>query len=241
MSNAKHNFGEKETEYSTKTGGQVPVVLTAKYKAAKAKAIELIDKGNYKLSDADFWILMNSSKNGTEMYYSGLIISHNGCLKINDALNSKFCPSSVTVDKLGFNNSLTYTYSNDEQGIYEVGEVSTKNCKNEYPYAMAFKRLFDRVVLKLSKIAYDGIYSESESDEFKKQYGDSTEKPSPKKEKSSMQTDDVEYVLEADVKRLVKILKEKNIAQKDICSNYGIKSLRQLTMEQYSALCESLV
>ena len=31
---------------------------------------------------------------------------------------------------------------------------------------MAYKRLFDRVVLKLSKLAYSGIYSDSESDEF---------------------------------------------------------------------------
>ena len=34
---------------------------------------------------------------------------------------------------------------------------------------MAFKRLFDRVVLKLSKLAYAGIYSDSEADEFAQQ------------------------------------------------------------------------
>ena len=45
--------------------------------------------------------------------------------------------------------------------------MSARNCKNEYPYAMAFKRLFDRVVLKQCKLAYDGIYSDSEADEFK--------------------------------------------------------------------------
>ena len=32
---------------------------------------------------------------------------------------------------------------------------------------MAFKRCFDRVVLKNSKIAYSGIYSDSEADDFK--------------------------------------------------------------------------
>ena len=31
---------------------------------------------------------------------------------------------------------------------------------------MAYKRLFDRVVLKLSKFAYSGIMSDSESEEF---------------------------------------------------------------------------
>lgn len=50
-----------------------------------------------------------------------------------------------------------------------------------------------------------------------------------------------EYVLDADVKRLMKILREKNIAQKTVCEQYNVKSLRHLTMEQYSALCDSLV
>ena len=31
---------------------------------------------------------------------------------------------------------------------------------------MALKRLFDRVVLKLCKLAYSGIYADTESDEF---------------------------------------------------------------------------
>jgi hypothetical protein len=98
--------------------------------------------------------------------YTGLIISHNGCLKINDCLESKFNPDCVSYDKDGYNGSLVFSYCNAEQGIYEVGEVSKSNCKNDYPYAMAYKRLFDRVVLKLSKLAYSGIYSDSESDEF---------------------------------------------------------------------------
>ncbi|MFR8080068.1 MAG: hypothetical protein ACLU9L_10675 [Christensenellales bacterium] len=100
------------------------------------------------------------------MAYTGLIISHNGCLKINDKLESKFDPACVSVDKEGYNNSLVYQYCNPEQGLYEVGEVSNDNLKNNYPYAMAYKRLFDRVVLKLSKLAYSGIYSDGESDEF---------------------------------------------------------------------------
>ena len=32
---------------------------------------------------------------------------------------------------------------------------------------MAFKRCFDRVVLKNSKLAFAGVYSDSEADEFK--------------------------------------------------------------------------
>ena len=159
------NFGEKKTEYSPKHGKEVPVWQSPKYEESKAKAIEIIKSGKYGVQESDFWILMNITKS-EKMAYTGLIISHNGCLKINDCLESKFDPSCVTVDKEGYKGSLVYTYCNKEQGIYEVGEVSGSNCKNEYPYAMAYKRLFDRVVLKLSKLAYAGIYSDSEADEF---------------------------------------------------------------------------
>lgn len=163
-----HNFGEKPTE------NNLPVIQSAKYQQSKAKAIELIESGKYGIGDGDFWILMNTIQNGAKMMYTGLIISHNACLKINDHLASadRFKPQSVTIDKDGFGGSLVYTYCDAEQGMYEVGEVSMKNCKNSYPYAMAFKRLFDRVVLKQSKLAYDDVYSESEADEFKKNYSD---------------------------------------------------------------------
>lgn len=159
-------FNEKEKEYSKKQGKEIPVWKTPKYEQSKKKAIDLIENGDYGLCEGDFWILMNETKTG-KMQYTGLIISHNACLKINDKLVDKFKPSAVSVDKEGFNNSLVYTYCNDKQGIYEVGECNNSNCKNEYIYAMAYKRLFDRVVLKLSKIAYEGIYSEVEAEEFK--------------------------------------------------------------------------
>ena len=159
-------FGEKTKEYMQ--GQELPVWKTPKYEQAKEKALELINSGKYGLAESDFWILMNQNAKKDKVLYSGLIISHNGCLKINDAMSAdkRFDPDSVTVDKEGYNGSLAYTYSNKEQGIYEVGEVSKSNCKNDYPYAMAFKRCFDRVVLKISKVAFAGIYSDSESDEF---------------------------------------------------------------------------
>jgi hypothetical protein len=161
-------FNEKAKEW-TKEQGDLPVYQTPKYLAARAKAIEIIESGKYGVTEADFWILMNLTSKKDKMAYSGLIISHNGCLKINDRLESGFAPECVTLDKEGWGGSLVYTYCNAEQGIYENGEVSKSNCKNDYPYAMAFKRCFDRVVLKLCKLAYDGIYSDSESDEFKEQ------------------------------------------------------------------------
>jgi hypothetical protein len=169
-------FNEKTSEYSLKTRQQIPVVQSAKYLASRAKAIKAIQERPY-LNEADFWILMNETKTG-KMMYTGLIISHNACLKINDNMpeKDKFNPDCVSVDKAGYGNSLVFTYTNKQQGLYEVGEASAQNCKNAYPYAMAYKRLFDRVVLKICKLAFDGIYSDSEADEFKERY---EEEPQP--------------------------------------------------------------
>ena len=161
-------FNEKKEEWSAKQGKNIPVWQSDKYLESKDKANEIIKSGKYGLKEGDFWILMNETKSG-KMAYTGLIISHNGCLKINDALpaEQRFRPGCVSLDKEGYNGSLVYSYCCDEQGIFEVGEVNPKNCKIEYPYAMAFKRMMDRVVLKSSKLAYSGIYSEVEADEFK--------------------------------------------------------------------------
>lgn len=179
-----YNFGENEEEYSQKQGKKIPVWQSDKYKESKKKACEIIESGKYGLSPADFWILMNETKSG-KMGYTGLIISHNGCLKINDKLEKPFNPMSVTEDKCGYGGALVFTYCDKDQGLYEVGEVTQKNCKNDYPYAMAFKRMFDRVVLKLSKLAYSGIYSEAESDTFKDPVDDTRNEPKPIDEKNT--------------------------------------------------------
>ena len=176
----EYNFGEKKEEVIN--GKKLPVEwITPKYKEAKRKVIELLESEKYKnvLEESDFWILYNTYSNKTKVMYSGLIISHDGCLKINDSLdeNLKFKPECMSLDKEGYNNSLVYTYKCPEQGIYEVGEVSPSNLKNGgYPYAMALKRCMDRVILKNSKIAYAGIYSDSEADEFTKRVDEDTPK-----------------------------------------------------------------
>lgn len=182
-----YDFGEKKEENIN--GKKIPVEFhTPKYKEAKNKATELLNSDKYKdiLEPSDFWILVNTYANKTKAMYSGLIISHDGCLKINDVLEEKlkFKPECMTLDKEGYNNSLVYSYMCPEQGLYEVGEVSKDNCKNDYPYAMALKRCFDRVVLKNSRIAYSGIYSDSESDEFLKRTDDS-ESITPEKPKTT--------------------------------------------------------
>lgn len=182
-----YNFGEKTTEkvklqQPKKVDGKdvyfedLKVYQTPKYLQSKIKAIELIECEKYGLSDADFWILMN--KGGSTMCYTGLIISHNGCLKINakSDQDKRFKPECADIYKDESGN-IVMKYVSPEQGIYEFGEVSTKNCKNDYPYAMALKRLQDRVILKTSEIAFFGIYSDSESDDFKENPEEREEKP----------------------------------------------------------------
>ena len=210
MVKEKYNFGEKEEENG------LPVWQSPKYRESKNKAIEMIESGKYNLSEADFWILMNKTRNGEKMAYTGLIISHNGCLKINDKLDNKVNSKCFSLDKDGYKNSLVYTYVDDE--VYEVGEFNSDNGKNNYPYAMAYKRCFDRVVLKKSKLAYSGIYSEAEAEEFKE----------PIEEKNGVQ------LLTENQREIISKLTEKS--QKSLFDKFGVSNIDELTMKQASEI-----
>ena len=210
MVKEKYNFGEKEEENG------LPVWQSPKYRESKNKAIEMIESGKYNLSEADFWILMNKTRNGEKMAYTGLIISHNGCLKINDKLDNKVNPKCFSLDKDGYKNSLVYTYVDDE--VYEVGEFNSDIGKNNYPYAMAYKRCFDRVVLKKSKLAYAGIYSEAEAEEFKE----------PIEEKNGVQ------LLTENQRAIISKLTEKS--QKSLFDKFGVSNIDELTMKQASEI-----
>jgi hypothetical protein len=239
-------FNEKAKEW-TREQGDLPVYQTPKYLAARAKAIEIIESGKYGVTEADFWILMNLTSKKDKMAYSGLIISHNGCLKINDRLDSKFDPACVALDKDGWGGSLVYTYCNPEQGIYENGEVSKSNCKNDYPYAMAFKRCFDRVVLKLSKLAYDGIYSDSESEEFMEKIDDAAEKKQEQNADQKAKTYGTDREYEAARQKLLSeiasVQSVKNIDGPHLeasCRKNYKKGLHQLANEQLAEVLEKL-
>lgn len=212
MAKEKYNFGEKEEEQ------ELEVWQSPKYKESKKKAIEMIESGKYDLSEADFWILMNKTRSGETMAYTGLIISHNGCLKINDKLDNKVNSKCFSLDKEGYKNSLVYTYVDDD--TYEVGEFNSENGKNNYPYAMAFKRCFDRVVLKKSKLAYAGIYSEAEADEFKE----------PVEKKASGITENQRTIISK--------LTEKS--QKSLFDKFGVSSIDELTIEQASEIVKAI-
>lgn len=208
-----YTFGAQKMEYNSKAGANTKTWESPKFLEGKKKAIELIDKTEYGLTEADFWILKTYS--AKTITYAGLIISHNGCLKINDKLASeaKFVPSCVSWVRNGAGD-LVLQYLNDKQGLLEFGEASIKNCTNAYPFAMVLKRLQDRVILKNSKIAFSGIMSEVESEEFKRT--ESPERPEREEQEKAdnLITDEQIAELEAlgcDLKRVAAAYKVTDI------------------------------
>lgn len=222
-----YDFGEKEKEKSGKSDAFIPVNQTPKYKQSKRKAIELIESGLYGLDEGDFWILKNEGFG--KMQYSGLIISHNGCLKINDKLDEKmkFKPSSVSfLRDDGANKVMQYV--NEEQGIYEFGEISSLTCKNQYHYAMVLKRLFDRVVLKTSKIGFYGIYSENESEDF-------ANKEELKADKKEIATIEQEQGI-----KIEQLCKQKGLDISIINEAYKINSIIDLPINKFNQVIAGL-
>lgn len=229
-------FNEKEYEYIN--GEKLEVWQTPKYMESKAKAMEML-KLDYGLTEGDFWILMNKTKGG-KVAYTGLIISHNGCLKINDKLVEEKrgfksdCLSEPIPFEFNGQIGLRQVYkeevlvtiygANGEEfekpkylgdDIYEVGEISNVNLKNAYPFAMLLKRTFDRVVLKKSKLAYAGIYSEAEAEEFKE--------PIEEPMATEKQIKFIESRVDAD-------------KQNEFLVRVGKSNLKELTMQEASKL-----
>jgi len=115
----------------------------------------------YNLSKDDFWEL----KRGTRSMW---IITHDACEKIAAKENIQFGAPTIYRDS----NQDVAIVGDAKRGnkiIWSTGEASPKNCKAPYMFAMAEKRLKDRLVLKLINAYEYGIYSDSEADNFKKQ------------------------------------------------------------------------
>jgi len=114
----------------------------------------------YELEGHHFWKHNQSGK---------WIISHKGCMVIADKEGIVFSkPEYINTDFEGVVMFGTATISDDEGNKKEVwthGEANTKNCYLPYPYAMAEKRLKDRLTLMVIS-AYGEVYSEIEADEF---------------------------------------------------------------------------
>ena len=125
------------------------------------KIKEIVKK--YDLTKDDFWNLTGNV----------WIIKHDACQKI------------AKIEHIVFENPTIVEHSREhcilmgtagksiEKNRYisewTFGEADKKtNCKNQYIFAMAEKRLKDRLTLKLINAYEHGIYSDTESDDFKK-------------------------------------------------------------------------
>ena len=141
----------------------------------------------------------------------------------------RFNPESVIIDKDGYNDTLVYTYINKEQGLYEVGEVSKTNCKNSYPYAMALKRCFDRVVLKNSRLAYESIYSDSEGADISKEAQEENEKENK--------------IDETKVNALNKAIKNYKISDaivSIVLAGFNYAKIEDIKIKDYKMICDAL-
>lgn len=159
-----YNFGEKKTEKIN--GAEATVYVTPKYEASKQAVIKLLESEIGKdLSEKDFWIQKNASKDKKTMVYSSLIITHDALLKINAAIpeakrfDQKFCSDPIPFSYAG-KVGMYMTYRDARDGMFEIGEITTDSCKNDYPFAMLLKRTFDRVVKRKANLF--GIYSDAE-------------------------------------------------------------------------------
>ena len=113
----------------------------------------------YDLNKDDFWELKRGSK-------AVWIITHDAVEKIAYQEGIIFAKPDVYRD----NNKDVALLGEANLGTrseWTTGEASSANCKNAYLWAMAEKRLKDRLTLKLINAYEYGIYSDIEAD-FKK-------------------------------------------------------------------------
>ena len=114
----------------------------------------------YNLQKSDFWEMKFGGK-------SNWIITHDAVEKIADVEGIKFHKPEVFRDN-NSNVAMLGSATKGDKHIWSTGESSSYNNKNPYNFAMAEKRLKDRLVLKIINAYEYGIYSDVEADDFKK-------------------------------------------------------------------------
>lgn len=114
----------------------------------------------YDLNTDDFWKQKQSGK---------WIISHDAVMKIAMAEGIVFHEPTSFVQShssVAFLGSATLK----DVTVWTTGEASPDNCFNKHIFAMAEKRLKDRLTLTLIGAYHEGLYSDSEADSFAKEY-----------------------------------------------------------------------
>tara|TARA_X000001388_G_C2228267_1_gene122016 strand:+ start:1156 stop:1761 length:606 start_codon:yes stop_codon:yes gene_type:complete len=112
----------------------------------------------YNLNKNDFWQHKQSGK---------YIILHDAVEKIASMEQIEIVDFKVLNSEQGFARFLI-TMAKGNKKVTTIGEADSKNCVSSYKGMMAEKRGIDRCVLKLINAYEYGIYSDVESDDFKK-------------------------------------------------------------------------
>ena len=109
----------------------------------------------YELKTDDFWKHKQSGK---------WIVSHKAVMKIADIEGIVF--HKPEIHREGMTSVVLYgEATHKEKTIWSFGEAMPENCRMPYFWAMAEKRLKDRLTLTLIDV-YGEFYSEIEADEF---------------------------------------------------------------------------
>ena len=128
----------------------------------------------YNLSKDDFW---------THKQSGNLIITHKACEKIARQEKIVFdMPKILSSENNNVAILCSATWGDTTE--WSIGEASPKTSFNIYYFAMAEKRVKDRLILKLIGV-YGDVYSEDESDEFRR---NNQSTPNVQQDKSGMNT-----------------------------------------------------
>mgnify|MGYP003148301816 CR=1 FL=1 len=115
----------------------------------------------YNLGKDDFWELARGS---TKKW----ILTHDAVEKIATTEGIIFHAPEIFSGEDNTSVAMVGSAELRKNKIWTTGEASSHNCKNPYFWAMAEKRLKDRLTLKLINAYEYGIYSEDEADAFRR-------------------------------------------------------------------------
>ena len=109
----------------------------------------------------DFWELARGS---TKKW----ILTHDAVERIATIEGIIFHMPEISTGEDNTNVAMVGLAELGDNKVWTTGEASSHNCKNPYFWAMAEKRLKDRLTLKLINAYEYGIYSEDEADAFRR-------------------------------------------------------------------------
>jgi len=132
----------------------------------------------YNLTKDDFWLHKPSGK---------YIITHDGVTKIANQEGIEFA-DPVVISNDHYHIALFGKATKGKKVIWTTGESSPENTKIPYPWAIAEKRLRDRLTLKMINAYEHGIYSESEADEFSSAKTEVVSNEKPEKKNGKVDT-----------------------------------------------------